>query len=90
MENAVTSPPDTAFDVWPTPIAADDFETLPNDVDKVVGQKLRELQRQGCAAVDYRLSGADVEHICIVGRSCDGAFVAGEDGDRNRLHRDDR
>lgn len=62
----MSSPPDTAFDVWPTPIATDDFETLPNDVDKVVGQKLRELQRQGCAAADYRLSGADVEHICIV------------------------
>lgn len=62
----MSSPPDTGFDVWPTPIATDDFETLPKDVDKVVGQKLRQLRLQGCAAADYRLSGADVEHICIV------------------------
>lgn len=62
----MSSPPDTDFDVWPTPIATDDFETLPDDVDKAVNQKLRELQRRGCAVADYRLSGADVEHICIV------------------------
>jgi hypothetical protein len=54
------------FDVWPTPIASDDLDGLPNDVDKVVEQKIRELESKGCAAADYRLSGEDVEHICIV------------------------
>jgi hypothetical protein len=62
----VSSPPDTGFDVWPTPIARDDLEDITGDVDKVVGQKLRQLKRQGCAAADYRLSGDDVERICIV------------------------
>jgi hypothetical protein len=38
------------FDVWATPIATDDFDALPKDVDRVVEQKIRELKSQGCAA----------------------------------------
>jgi hypothetical protein len=40
---------------------------LHGEVRAVARQKRHELERHGCAAADYRLSGADVEHICIVG-----------------------
>jgi hypothetical protein len=54
------------FDVWPTPIGSEDIDELRGDLRSAVKQKIRELKSQGCAAANYRLSGDDVEHICIV------------------------
>ena len=54
------------FDVWPTPIATDDIDELHGDVRAAAKRKRRELELRGCDAADYRLSGADVEHICVV------------------------
>lgn len=54
------------FDVWPTPVVSEDIDELRGDVRSAVEQKIRELKSQGCAAANYRLSGDDVKHICIV------------------------
>lgn len=54
------------LDVWPTPIASEDIDELHGDVRTAAKQKRVELERRGCAAADYRLSGADVQRICIV------------------------
>lgn len=52
--------------MWPTPIGGEDIAGLHGDVRAAANQKQQQLRRHGCPAADYRLSGADVEHICIV------------------------
>jgi hypothetical protein len=55
-----------AFDVWPTPVAAEDLKQLRGPHAEAAKQARRALERSGCAAAHYRLSGANVEHICVL------------------------
>lgn len=54
-----------AFDVWPTPIAAEDLKQLRGPHADAAKQARKDLERSGCTAAHYRLSGTDVEHICV-------------------------
>jgi hypothetical protein len=54
------------FDVWPTPVAAEDLKLLRGEHADAVKRARLELERSGCAAAHYRLSGSDVEHICVL------------------------
>jgi hypothetical protein len=53
------------FDVWPTPVGAEDLKGLRGRADKAAFQTIKRLQQQGCAAANYRLSGKEVERICV-------------------------
>lgn len=54
------------FDVWPTPIAAQDLRALRGDVRKAARRVRAELERSGCRAAKYRLSGNGLERICVI------------------------
>jgi len=54
------------FDVWLTREAAEDVKALRGAQARAVKQARAELQRIGCRAAHYRLSGADVEHFCVL------------------------
>lgn len=54
------------FDVWPTPIAAQDLRALRGDVRKAARRVRNELERSGCRAASYRLSGEGLERICVI------------------------
>lgn len=53
-----------SFDVWRTPIGEEDYRKLRADVQQVVDSKEDALARDGCAAADYRLSGALADRFC--------------------------
>lgn len=54
-----------AFDVWPTRLGASDLAALRGAQAKAAKRAIIELERSGCAAAHYRLSGAGVERICV-------------------------
>ncbi len=54
------------FDVWLTREAAEDIKALRGAQARAVKQARAELQRIGCQAAHYRLSGAGVEHLCVL------------------------
>lgn len=54
------------FDVWLTPEAAEDVKGLRGAHARDVKKARAELERIGCEAAPYRLSGADVEHLCVL------------------------
>jgi len=54
------------FDVWYTPIGAEDRRELRADIRAQVDLAKSELERRGCAAADYRLAGEDDD----LGRIC--------------------
>lgn len=54
------------FDVWPTATAAEDLRALRGKQAEAFKNARAELERVGCRAAHYRLSGADVEHICVL------------------------
>lgn len=54
------------FDVWLTRDAAEDVKILRGPQARAVKQARAELQKIGCRAAHYRLSGAGVEHLCVL------------------------
>ena len=54
------------FDVWLTREAAEDVKALRGAQARAVKQARAELQQIGCRAAHYRLSGAGVEHLCVL------------------------
>jgi hypothetical protein len=54
------------FDVWPTRTGAEDLKGLKGAQKKAAQEARAELERSGCAAAHYRLSGAAVERICVM------------------------
>jgi hypothetical protein len=54
------------FDDWLTPEAAEDVKGLRGAHAREVKKARAELERIGCGAAHYRLSGADVEHLCVL------------------------
>lgn len=54
------------FDVWLTREAAEDVKALRGAQARAVKRARAELQRNGCRAAHYRLSGAGVEHLCVL------------------------
>jgi hypothetical protein len=54
------------FDVWLTPEAAEDVRALRGQQAHAVKRARAELERIGCQAAHYRLSGAGVEHLCVL------------------------
>ena len=53
-------PSDRRFEVWRTPIGAEDLDLLPARARRLAEQRLREMESQGCRAAGYRLHGAGV------------------------------
>lgn len=62
----MSGPRATPFDLWPTPIGAEDLARLRGPIRRAADRKLHELKRSGCKAAQYRLTGAEVESICVV------------------------
>jgi hypothetical protein len=54
------------FDVWLTREAAEEVKAPRGAQARAVKQARAELQRIGCRAAHYRLSGAGVEHLCVL------------------------
>lgn len=52
------------FGVWPTPLASEDLKALRGEHARAAKEARARLERRGCAAAGYRLSGAAVERIC--------------------------
>jgi hypothetical protein len=66
-----------SFDVWRTPIGEEDYRKLRADVQQVVGSKEDALAREGCAAADYRLSGALADRFCSLHLMRDWRMIVG-------------
>jgi hypothetical protein len=66
--SAVSGPTDSEppFDVWLTREAAEDVEALRGAHAREVKKARAELEQIGCQAAHYRLSGAEVEHLCVL------------------------
>lgn len=67
------------FDVWFTPIGEEDRRDLRGDVRAQVERARADLERRGCAAAHYRLSGEreDFGHICSVHLMRDWRMLVG-------------
>ena len=55
-----------SFDVWWTPAGAASAKGLDKPIADAVDRVEAELERVGCAAASYRLTGEILEHICVV------------------------
>lgn len=55
-----------SFDVWWTPTAIASAQGLDRPVARRVDEAEAELERVGCAAAGYRLTGEPAERICVV------------------------
>lgn len=65
------------FEVWRTPIGAEDLDLLPARARRLAEQRMREMESQGCRAAGYRLQGAGVDHICAVWLTRNHRLVVG-------------
>src|SRR5664279_2803647 len=54
------------FDVWPTPTAAEDLSELRGEHAQAAKEARALLEKSGCKAAHYRLSGKGVEHVCVL------------------------
>ena len=54
------------FDVWLAREAAEDVKGLRGAHAREVKKARAELERIECKAAHYRLSGAEVEHLCVL------------------------
>jgi hypothetical protein len=55
-----------SFDVWWTPAGAASAKKLDKPIADAVDRVEVELERAGCAAASYRLTGEILEHVCVV------------------------
>jgi hypothetical protein len=65
------------FEVWRTPIGEQDYRKLRADVKRAVEAKEKALEREGCAAADYRLSGELADRFCSLHLMRDWRMVIG-------------
>lgn len=75
MSGRRSGPP--AFEVWRTPIGERDYRKLRADVKRAAESKEQALAREGCAAADYRLSGAAADRFCALHLMRDWRIVVG-------------
>lgn len=55
-----------SFDVWWTPTAVVSAKKLDKVIADAVDRVQAELERAGCAAADYRLTGDVLDRICVI------------------------
>lgn len=55
-----------SFDVWWTPAGAASAKKLDKPIADAVNRAEAELERAGCAAASYRLTGEVLERVCVV------------------------
>lgn len=67
------------FDVWYTPTGREDYNNLRADIRSQVDAAQAALERRGCAAADYRLSGEhdDLGRHCVVHLDRDWRVILG-------------